>query len=218
MPDKLMSRGEREDLQRLIRQREKVMKSAATQRSSELMADFENQLGAEYAFDDDAVWAEAKAIAEQEVVAAQQLVANRCRELGIPEEFSPSLHLAWFGRGPGNDAERRKAELRRMAKKRVEALEAAAVVKIEIASVEAQSQLAMAGLTSEGAQQFFNALPKLENLMERLSFDELSGRATPPLAAQLTANRAVTASASDQEPIAAVERPRRIRLASTSED
>lgn len=186
----LMTRGEREDLQRLIRQREKVMKSAASQRSAELLADFENQLGAEYAFDDDAVWAEAKAIAEQEVIRAQQIVADRCAELGIPTEFAPSLNLMWYGRGPGNDAERRKVELRRMAKKRIEALEASAVVKIEVASVEAQSQLAMAGLTSEGAQQFFNALPRVESLMERLSFDELAGRAKPPLSAQLIAHPA----------------------------
>jgi len=40
-----MTRGEREDLQRLIRQREKVLKSAAQQRSAELLADFENQMG-----------------------------------------------------------------------------------------------------------------------------------------------------------------------------
>ena len=38
-----MPKGEREDLQRLVRQREKVLKSAAEQRSSELIADFENQ-------------------------------------------------------------------------------------------------------------------------------------------------------------------------------
>jgi hypothetical protein len=42
-----ISKAEREDLQRLIRQREKVMKSAAKQRSAELLADFENQMGSE---------------------------------------------------------------------------------------------------------------------------------------------------------------------------
>ena len=42
----VMSKGEREDLQRLIRQREKVLTSAAKQRSAELLADFENQMGA----------------------------------------------------------------------------------------------------------------------------------------------------------------------------
>ena len=35
-----------EDLQRLIRQREKVQKSAAKLRSAELLADFENQMAA----------------------------------------------------------------------------------------------------------------------------------------------------------------------------
>jgi hypothetical protein len=43
-----MSKAEREDLQRLIRQREKVQKSAAKQRSTELLADFQNQIAAQY--------------------------------------------------------------------------------------------------------------------------------------------------------------------------
>jgi hypothetical protein len=38
----MMSMHEREDLQRLVRQREKVLKSAAKQRSAALIADFEN--------------------------------------------------------------------------------------------------------------------------------------------------------------------------------
>jgi hypothetical protein len=40
-----MLKSEREDLQRLVRQREKVLKSAARQRSVDLLADFENQMG-----------------------------------------------------------------------------------------------------------------------------------------------------------------------------
>ena len=35
------------------------MKSAAKRRSIELIADFDNQLAVEYAFDDDVVWADA---------------------------------------------------------------------------------------------------------------------------------------------------------------
>jgi hypothetical protein len=83
-----MTRGEREDLQRLVRQREKAMKSAAKQRSLELLADFENQISAEYAFDDDAVWAEATRIADAEVKRLQETVARRCAELGIMPELS----------------------------------------------------------------------------------------------------------------------------------
>jgi hypothetical protein len=59
-----INKGEREDLQRLIRQRERVLKSATKQRSAELIADFENQMGSEFSFDDDAVWAKAMREAE----------------------------------------------------------------------------------------------------------------------------------------------------------
>src|SRR5262245_32687119 len=82
-PNSGMSRSEREDLQRLVRQREKVLKSAAKQRSAELTADFENQMGSEYSFDQDEVWEKAKQAAEVVVKKAQEQVAARCRELGI---------------------------------------------------------------------------------------------------------------------------------------
>lgn len=84
-----------EDLQRLVRQPEKVLKSAAKQRSSELIADFENQMGQEYRFDQDEIWAQAMKAAEREVQKAQAQVAARCRELGIPDQFAPSLSLDW---------------------------------------------------------------------------------------------------------------------------
>jgi hypothetical protein len=66
----IMTRAEREDLQRLVRQREKVLKSAAKQRSAELLADFENQMGQEYSFDQDEIWKQAAEIAEREVAKA----------------------------------------------------------------------------------------------------------------------------------------------------
>jgi len=76
-----MTKGEREDLQRLVRQREKVLKSAAKQRSAELIADFENQMGQEYSFDDDKVWAEASNIAKAAVRKADeaQVALNKSR-------------------------------------------------------------------------------------------------------------------------------------------
>ena len=74
-----MNKGEREDLQRLVRQREKVLKSAAKLRSTEILAEFENHMASEYAFDDDAIWAEAAKAANVEVEKAQKRVAARCR-------------------------------------------------------------------------------------------------------------------------------------------
>jgi hypothetical protein len=164
-------KSEREDLQRLIRQRERVLKSAAKQRSAELVADFENQMGSEFASDDDETWAQANKGAEIEIKRAKQTIAARCRELGIPERFAPTLGLHWLHRGYDNAIERRKTELRRMA--RIEAIEQKAVTEIEIGCLEAQTQLAVAGLSSENARAFIDRLPGIETLMPRLSFSEV---------------------------------------------
>src|SRR6266699_2964003 len=107
-----MSRDEREGLQRLVRQRERVLKSAAKQRSAELIADFENQMGQEYAFDQHEVWEQAVKSVEPLVRKAQEQVAARCQELGIPRRFAPSMRLAWSHRGYGNAIAARRAELR----------------------------------------------------------------------------------------------------------
>jgi hypothetical protein len=180
-----MTKAEREDLQRLVRQREKVLKSAAKQRSAELIADFENQMGSEYAFDDDAVWTKATQAAEREVAKAKAQIAARCRELGIPERFAPSLNVHWLHRGYDNAVDKRKAELRRMAQTHVEAIERKAVTEIELSCYQAQERIAVAGLTSEAAQQFIEKLPGIETLMPRLSFQEIAGEADPPIAEQL---------------------------------
>lgn len=186
-----MNKGEREDLQRLVRQREKVLKSAAKQRSAELLADFENQMGQEYSFDQDAVWEQAKKVADHEVQKAQAVVAARCRELGIPDRFAPSLGLSWHARGYGNTVERRRDELRRMATTQIASIEAKAVTEIEMSCLEAQTQIAVAGLTSDAARSFLEKLPSIQALMPRLSFAEVAGEAEPPVAEQLLSPNAL---------------------------
>jgi len=185
-----MTKGEREDLQRLVRQREKVLKSAEKQRSSELLADFENQLGAEYHYDQDEVWEEATRIVKQEVAKASAKVAARATQLGIPANFAPDISFSWYRRGE-NAIKERRIELRKMATTRIAALEAKAIVDIELASVEAQTRIASSGLTSEAARSFLDSLPKLETLMPKLSFEEVAGKAEPPVAAQLISNAAM---------------------------
>ncbi len=186
-----MTKSERDDLQRLVRQREKALKSNAKLRSKDLLADFENEMAAEYAFDDDSVWAQAAKDAEAEVAKAQKRVAARCLELGIPEKFAPSLRLSWCNRGYDNLIEKRRNELRRVAESRVEALEQRAVVDIEMASVNLQTDIAIAGLTSEIARNFVERLPTVESLMPALSYEKLAGEADPPVVQQLVSPNAL---------------------------
>ena len=129
----LMTKGEREDLQRLVRQREKVLKAAAQQRSAELIADFKNQMGQGFSFNQNEVWAKAMEAADREAKRVSgTIVTARCRELGIPDRFAPSLSLCWHGRGYDNSVDRRKSELLGMAKSKIAALEAKAIVEIGI--------------------------------------------------------------------------------------
>jgi hypothetical protein len=51
--------------------------------------------------------------------------------------------------------------------------------------LDAQTQLAMAGLTSEAGRAFVDRLPSIDTLMPRLSFAEIVGEAEPPIAEQL---------------------------------
>jgi hypothetical protein len=186
-----MTRNEIEDLQRLIRQREKVLKDAATQKSAELIADFENQMGQEYRFDQDEVWdAAVKAVAPA-VAKAQEQVKARCREVGIPDRFAPSINLVWANRGYDNLIEKRKNELRRMATTAIAAQERKAKVQIGLSCLDAQTQLAVSGLTSDAARGFIEALPRIDDLMPRLSFAEVAGEAKPPIVEQLLSSNAL---------------------------
>jgi len=165
-----MTRRERDDLCKIVRQRAKVEKAGLTQRKAEMMAEFERQISSIYHWDDDAVWAEANAAAKKACEDAQTVIAERCRKLGIPQEFAPSLRFGWFGRGQ-NAVAGRRAELRKAAKARVDAMEAAAKTEIERASVDAQTQLLAGGLTTEAAKEYLTSLPSLESLMPLIDVD-----------------------------------------------
>jgi hypothetical protein len=186
-----MRKDERNDLRRLIQQRQHVLKSAAKQRSAELLADFENQMASEYAFDDDAVWQEAARTAEQVITKAKLQIAARCRELRIPENFAPTLELEWRHRGYDNQLEQRKTELRKVATSRIEAMEKKAILEIEMQSLDAQTQIAASGLTSAAARSFIAQLPTVEALMPRLSYSEVSGETEPPIVEQLISPNAL---------------------------
>jgi hypothetical protein len=169
-----MTSADRNALAQLIRQRAKLMRTVASERAAELMADFERQLSTIYSFDQDEIWKEAHNAAKQVAEQAQAQIAERCRELGIPKEFAPSLDFHWYGRGQ-NASKDRRAELRRMAQTAIAASEKAARTQIERYSVEVQTQLLSAGLTSDGAHAFLANMPTVESLMPTIDAVQIKG-------------------------------------------
>ena len=64
-------------------------------------------------------------------------------------------------------------------------MEQAAIVKIEMAALDAVTQIVTAGLTSEAARKFLLDLPSVESLMPALSYQAVAGDADPPIVEQL---------------------------------
>jgi hypothetical protein len=165
-----LSRSEREDLLRVARLRLKVAKTAASQRAAELLAEFERLLAAEYSFDQDDTWREAKKQADATVVEAQAIIAERCRELGIPARFAPGLNCYWHGRGENGSKDRRN-ELRKVATTRIAAIEKAAIAEIERQGAEIQTRLLAIGMSEEAAG-LLESMPSAAELMPALAVSE----------------------------------------------
>lgn len=167
-----MTKGERTELSALIRKREKVMRSAIQERSAQMMADFDRQSAEIFKFDDDAIWKQATEAAAEAVKKANEIIAKRCKALGIPSEFAPGVSFGWYGRGENASSERR-AELRRAARSKVDQLEKAAFVQIEKISLQAQTEVIESGLQSEAAKMFLEKMPKLDVLMPVIDAREI---------------------------------------------
>lgn len=174
-PARKMTKGEREDLLRLVKQRERVAKTAAEQRSAAMLAEFEQKISALHDFATNEVW---KAAAEAAIEAGRQAartVQEEADRLGIPREFQPKVMFTWEQRGQ-NAYEQRRSELRRVAKAEIDVLEKMARVQIESESVRAQTEIIAHGLSSEAALKFLDSLPAVESMMPALDIADIQAK------------------------------------------
>ena len=167
-----LSRSETHDLSMIIKDRTKVLKAHVEEQAAACMADFESKLAAIYSFDQDEVWKKAAEEANAAAVAAQDIIAKRCKELGIPKTFAPRLGVHWEGRGE-NALTQRRAELRRVAKTAIEAMSKAAATKIEKQSLDLRTQVVAMGLMSADAKIFLESLAPVDEAMRTLNFAEM---------------------------------------------
>lgn len=170
-----MTKGEREDLIRLVKQRERVAKTAAEQRSAAMLAEFEQRISALHAFNDNAVWRAATEAAIEAAKNANEQIMAEATKLGIPIEFQPKLQFHWARRGE-NEYSARRDELRRLAKAEIDALEKVARVQIETQSVSAQTEIIANGLSSESALEFLNRMPAIESMMPALDVTNIQAK------------------------------------------
>jgi hypothetical protein len=172
-----MTKRERDELGKILKGRARVAPRVVDQRAAELLADVEQQLATKYKIDDGA-WRDLTATADQVVKEADAELAGRCRDLGIPEAFRPELNLHWYSRGENADGKRR-AELRRVAQTRIQALATQARTTIETKALDGLTLLAQGALASEEAKAFLAAMPSIDALMPMLDLGTLDPLALP---------------------------------------
>ena len=167
-----LSRHETHDLSMIIKDRTKVLRAHAEEQAAACMADFEAKMATVYTFDQDEVWKKATEEARKVVEQSQDTIAKRCKELGIPTTFAPSISASWQGRGENMLAARR-TELRRVAKSSIDAMAKAAITKIEKQALDLRTQVVGMGLLSADAKMFLESLAPVEESMRALDFGEI---------------------------------------------
>lgn len=169
-----MTKGERDNLARLARQRSKLAKEQIKERQKVLQADIEDQLAAQHRADEE-IWADITRQAKAEVARADAKVAEICRSWGIPDEMRPRLVLNWYNRGSSASGERR-GELRRLAHARIEAAGQTAKTTIDHKLLEVETELVREGLESDRALAYLEAMPSADALMPSVDIGELDGK------------------------------------------
>jgi hypothetical protein len=166
-----MMRDERKQLEQIITGRKKVAKFAVQKRKAELLADVERQLATIYRSDEEA-WSDLSAMAKKAVQEADAELAKRCRELGIQEEFRPSISYHWYGRGE-NALKERRVELRKVAATKIDVMAKTAVLEIETGALDSLSRLIESNLESADAKDFLATIPTVEALMPMVELEQI---------------------------------------------
>jgi hypothetical protein len=167
-----MTKGEREQLIRLVKARARQAEREAEMREKVLLAEVQNDLTAEYEAHE-ALWADAVTLAEEVVGKANADIAAACMDLGIPAKHAPRISIGWQSRSPEYSNRGRRAELHKLAETRLAALTKTAKTAIQAAALDSEEALVMGGLESSEARQTVAALPSVEQLMPSLSLDDL---------------------------------------------
>ena len=177
--DGRMTNSEREQLFKLARLKIRNKRRDVDEEKAHQLAEVERQLASKYQADH-VNWAEITAEAARVVEEASAKIAAKCKEMGVPEKFAPSLNLRWRDRGENAEGSRR-VELRRVAQTELEARAKTAKVELDRVEERILTEITAAGLRSSEAMKFLDTMvPAIDKLMPKLELSTLQKK-TPLL-------------------------------------
>lgn len=165
-----MTKGERDQLIKVIRARTRVALKDVDARKTQILAEGESALARRFSEQDEA-FADLMKDARVYIDDIAQKIDTRAAELGIPATFRPGPALYWLARGENADP-RRRGELRKVLQAQAEATAQAAKLEVERWSSELQTVIIAGGLVGD-ARALLNELPNAETLMPPLALPEL---------------------------------------------
>jgi hypothetical protein len=168
-----MTKGDRDQLIRLVKARARQAKAEAKQREKVLLAEVLAEMSAEYEAREQ-MWADAVAIAEEAAAKANEQILACCADLGIPAKHAPRLTVG-FIRKPweATYSSDPKADIVKRAQAKLTALTETAKVMIDADALKVETALVAGGLQSDEAKAVLEAMPTAEQLMPALTLDDV---------------------------------------------
>jgi hypothetical protein len=174
-----MTKADRDALIRLVKARARQAKLETETREKILLAEVEDQITAEFSKRDE-LWADAVTIAEEMARKANEQIAARCADLGIPASQTPSLATGWMARSRSFDDPKRRAELRKLAQAKLAALTKQAKTAIDGKALDVETALLVGGLASAEARELVAAIPTAEQLIPVLGLADIGVKGWQP--------------------------------------
>lgn len=164
-----ISKGERDELRRLVRQRSKVLRDEVKARTAELAADVEQKLVARF-YERDQKRLEAEQRINEVVEDANRRIAQILSEVdrqitGVGRAPIGPIHIRW-------DITDRMA-LKQAAIKDIEARAANAVLALSRQEVDLLERLARGALESDEAMHFLASIPTVGEMVPAVRMEEL---------------------------------------------
>ena len=172
LTDGRLTRDDRIELENMVKLRTKVAKGDVDTRMAYLRAEFEQEMATIYKAKDER-WRHVVEAAAEAAERANAEIQKICEDNNIPQDSRPSMsNPLWFGRGE-NASKERRAELRKVAETRLDAMAKQAKGQIDRDDAMLRLQITAMSVTTQQAMAFLEALPSIEQLMRALDVQEL---------------------------------------------
>ena len=171
-PAKKLTSKEAHTIGVIIRDRARVLRTHAEEQAAAYRLEAEDQINQLFDWAQADIWRKAIAAANEVIDGATELIARKCEALGIPTEYAPGLSVDLTNRGQAL-IDKRKAELRRAAKLKIDSMLKASLTQIDQEALDHRTKVVQNSALSPEAQAFIETFKPIDETMKQLSISDI---------------------------------------------